>query len=76
MATTIAADIRTVNVQIPVSDYKFFKTLSKKMGWGTKTMKSKQVKKSELDLSLESIKQGDVVSFSNVDDALAYLNRK
>jgi hypothetical protein len=57
-----------------VSEYNFLKTLSKKMGWATKLVKTKPVAKSEIDLAIEDIKKGNVVSFDNVEDAINYLN--
>jgi hypothetical protein len=44
------------------------------MGWVTKLVKTKPVAKSELDLAIEDVKKGNVVSFDNVEDAINYLN--
>ena len=37
-------------------------------------METKPVAKSELDLAIEDVKKGNVVSFDNVEDAINYLN--
>ena len=37
-------------------------------------METKPVEKSEIDLAIEEIKKGNVVSFDNVEDAINYLN--
>lgn len=66
--------MRTVSIELPVSEYNFLKTLSKKMGWVTKTVRVNRKKKNELDLALEDLKKGDFVSFDNVNDAIDYLN--
>ena len=36
-------------------------------------METKPVEKSEIDLAIEDIKKGNVVSFDNVEDAINYL---
>ena len=37
-------------------------------------METKPVEKSEIDLAIEDIKKGNVVSFDHVEDAINYLN--
>lgn len=74
MKTAISQEMKTVSIELPVSEYNFLKTLSKKMGWVTKLVKTKPVAKSELDLAIEDVKKGNVVSFGNVEDAINYLN--
>ena len=37
-------------------------------------MGTKPVVKSKLDLAVEDVKKGNVVSFDNVEDAINYLN--
>lgn len=72
--TTTNTSMRTVSVELPATEYNFLKTLSKKMGWVTKSIRTKHKAKSELDLALDDVKKGNYVSFDNVDDAIAYLN--
>lgn len=67
-------ELKTVNIMLPVEDYNFLKTISKKMGWITTAVKTSAKKRSELDLALEDVKKGNVVSFANAEDAIAYLN--
>ena len=74
MKAAISQEMKTVSIELPVSEYNFLKTLSKKMGWVTKFVKTKPVAKSELDLAIEDVKKGNVVSFDNVEDAINYLN--
>ena len=74
MKAAISQEMKTVSIELPVSEYNFQKTLSKKMGWVTKLVKTKPVAKSELDLAIEDVKKGNVVSFDNVEDAINYLN--
>ena len=74
MKAAISQEMKTVSIESPVSKYNFLKTLSKKMGWVTKLVKTKPVAKSELDLAIEDVKKGNVVSFDNVEDAINYLN--
>ena len=74
MKAAISQEMKTVSIELPVSEYNFLKTLSKKMGWVTKRVKTKPVAKSELDLAIEEVKKGNVVSFDNVEDAINYLN--
>ena len=74
MKAAISQEMKTVCIELPVSEYNFLKTLSKKMGWVTKLVKTKPVAKSELDLAIEDVKKGNVVSFDNVEDAINYLN--
>ena len=74
MKAAISQEMKTVSIELPVSEYNFLKTLSKKMGWVTKLVKTKPVAKSELDLAIDDVKKGNVVSFDNVEDAINYLN--
>lgn len=68
------ADMESVNIVLPVEDFDFLKVISDKMGWITTLAKGNSSKKSELDLALEDVKNGNVVKFSSVDEAIAYLN--
>ena len=74
MKAAISQEMKTVCIELPVSEYNFLKTLTKKMGWVTKLVKTKPVAKSELDLAIEDVKKGKIVSFDNVEDAINYLN--
>ena len=42
--------------------------------WEAQKIETKPVEKSEIDLAIEDIKKGNVVSFDNVEDAINYLN--
>ena len=74
MKAAVQQEMKTVSIELPESEDNFLKTLSKKMGWVTKLVKTKPVAKSELDLAIDDVKKGKIVSFDNVEDAINYLN--
>ncbi len=65
--------LQTVNLQLPVSDLKFFTELAKRMGWNAEEVKSGS-KISELDKAILDVKKGNVKNFDTLEDMMAYLD--
>ncbi|MDO4164326.1 MAG: hypothetical protein Q4D56_08055 [Bacteroides sp.] len=66
--------METVNVQLPASDVKLLKELAKKMGWIAKKKPTDKTKRTELDLAIRDIKEGNVETFDSVEEVMNYLN--
>lgn len=65
--------MESMTVQLPSSDIKLLKELSKKMGWITN--KSGKKRNNSLDLAIKDIEEGRVKSFNSVQEMMDYLEK-
>lgn len=59
-------EAKTVNVEIPMSDWSFFVDMAKQRGWKTTTAPVK----SGIDIALEELKAGEVYHAKDADEVL------